>query len=462
MGNSSSKTLDTVRLSFSAKRLPLQAEKAQHRNIVMELNLDGNHVMWTNYTVLYMGSCRWVATQKLREDDSHAVEVRFYIRIEPFDDHRMMFLNPSPSPASLGADSESLPGTGSFASRRIPWHHGADIAVAIVRASDANDRRYRCLCHSTNTRANGTHQIVSPEIAIRRDLHPQILLQRHINRSHRRLARMTGTVDVSPKICLERLAAREAQIATRSLHVGHAGANHGSPSGPNAASTAVANGTLTPANTPTTPNSIGLADQGADTSYVATIDMGTPPRSFHVLVDSGSADLWVGAEDCVSTSGTNCGVGKPRLSRLPIFIFVSEYNTVFSNPIWAWGVSGIVVKDNVAIAGLQLGNHPFGVATQETDNFASSTSSPFDGIMGLARSTISQQRVPTVVEALATNGLIQHAITSYKLSRLADQKNDGEITFGGLDTSKFDQNTLITIPISTHWASGRLSWTRSR
>jgi hypothetical protein len=86
------------------------------------------------------------------------------------------------------------------------------------------------------------------------------------------------------------------------------------------------------------------------------------------------------------------------------------------------------------------------VATQETDNFASSTSSPFDGIMGLARSTISQQRVPTVVEALATNGLIQHAITSYKLSRRADQKNDGEITFGGLDTSKFDQNTLITIP----------------
>jgi hypothetical protein len=28
-----------------------------------------------------------VATQKLREDDSHAVDVRFYIRIEPIDDH---------------------------------------------------------------------------------------------------------------------------------------------------------------------------------------------------------------------------------------------------------------------------------------------------------------------------------------------------------------------------------------
>ena len=65
--------------------------------------------------------------------------------------------------------------------------------------------------------------------------------------------------------------------------------------------------------------------------------------------------------------------------------------------------------------------------------------------MGLAKSTISEQRVPTVVESLADNGLIQNSITSYKLSRLADQKNDGEVTFGGLDTSKFDPNTVATI-----------------
>jgi Eukaryotic aspartyl protease len=207
---------------------------------------------------------------------------------------------------------------------------------------------------------------------------------------------MTGIVDVSPKIYLERLAAREAQIAARSLRVGHAGAKPGSHSGPNSmyaftfppycngltrhvssektfeadvtgSTTSTANGnqgfspidvaalandTLTPANTPTTPNSIGLADQGADTGYVAIIEMGTPPRSFNLLADSGSADLWVGAEGCVSTNGTDCVrispfclshtshsgfVGKPRLSRLPILIFVSEYNTVFSSPIWAWG-----------------------------------------------------------------------------------------------------------------------------
>ena len=42
---------------------------------------------------------------------------------------------------------------------------------------------------------------------------------------------------MSLKIYLERRAAREAQIAARSIHVGHAGAKHGSHLGPNAAST---------------------------------------------------------------------------------------------------------------------------------------------------------------------------------------------------------------------------------
>jgi hypothetical protein len=64
--------------------------------------------------------------------------------------------------------------------------------------------------------------------------------------------------------------------------------------------------------------------------------------------------------------------------------------------------------------------------------------------MGLAQSTLSEQQTPTPVESLAKAGSIPGAITSFKISRLADQKNDGEVTFGGLDTAKFDQNTLVT------------------
>ena len=59
---------------------------------------------------------------------------------------------------------------------------------------------------------------------------------------------------------------------------------------------------------------------------------------------------------------------------------------------------------------------------------------------------MSEQSVLTPVESLASNSLIPAAITSFKISRLADQLNDGEVTFGGLDPSKFVADSLITIP----------------
>src|SRR5260370_3905232 len=69
---------------------------------------------------------------------------------------------------------------------------------------------------------------------------------------------------------------------------------------------ASANGALSAANTPTTANSLGLNIQDDDVGYIATIQMGTPPRDFKLLMDSGSADLWVGAEGCQSAAGGDC------------------------------------------------------------------------------------------------------------------------------------------------------------
>jgi hypothetical protein len=119
-----------------------------------------------------------------------------------------------------------------------------------------------------------------------------------------------------------------------------------------------------------------------------------------------------------------------------------DKQTPFQVTYGTGAVQGDIVTDNVAIAGLNLPGHTFGVANQETDDFVTSN---FDGIMGVAQSTLSEQNTPTPVESLADSGLIKQAIVSFKLSRLADQKNDGEVTFGALDDSKFVQNTLVTL-----------------
>ena len=48
-------------------------------------------------------------------------------------------------------------------------------------------------------------------------------------------------------------------------------------------------------------------------------------------------------------------------------------------------VIGTVVQDDVVIGGITLSQHTFGVADQESSNFAT-TATPFDGLMGLAKS----------------------------------------------------------------------------
>ncbi|KAI0360084.1 acid protease [Trametes cingulata] len=345
----------------------------------------------------------------------------------------------------------------------------------------------------------------------RADVHPQILLQQHINRSVKRYARMKGREAPSKREMEEKIAKRmfipaggrpkiqskrynrqgakpktiaeavedgftalskglkgaknaaaakggkgkkhkqQAAAGAAGAAAGAAGAaddgaddgaddDDTDDTGSSGNATAAANG-LTPANAPTADNSLGLDIEAKDVGYIATIQMGTPPRDFHILMDSGSADLWVGAEGCQSQAGGGCGnhqfLGPQSSSSF------KDLGQQFQVTYGTGAVAGDIIQDNINVAGLALNGHTFGVATAETQDF-SDDSVPFDGLMGLAQSTLSEQGVPTPVEALAKAGLIDDAITSYKISRLADNKNDGEITFGALDETKFDPQTLVT------------------
>jgi len=295
----------------------------------------------------------------------------------------------------------------------------------------------------------------------RGDIHPQVFLQQHINRGHKRLARMTGRDEPSViqlRANLERRleSLQDSQLEKRYNRHGvkkaqprpatldaatDPNATAGSVGAGNNAVSAPAQG-VTKANKPTDANSLGLDIVANDVGYLATIQMGTPPQDYSILMDSGSADLWVGAENCQSLGGGGCG-NHVFLGPKSSSSFV-DTNAPFNVSYGTGSVGGDIIKDNIVVAGLSLPAHTFGVATVESVDF-SSDAVPFDGLMGLAQSTLSQQQTSTPVESLATNGLITEAITSYKISRLADGKNDGEITFGGLDASKFDPKTLTTL-----------------
>jgi len=194
---------------------------------------------------------------------------------------------------------------------------------------------------------------------------------------------------------------------------------------------------VTPANQPTASNSLGLNIDGPDISYLATIPIGTPPQNFLILMDSGSADFWVPSENCQS-----CG-NHQTLGTQSSSTFKDSQNP-FSVTYGKGQVQGNIIQDDITVAGLQLKGHTFGVTTDESSDF-SADDVPFDGLMGVAQSTLSEQQTATPVEALASAKLIPQAIISFKIPRLADKLNDGEVTFGALDTSKFDQQSLVTL-----------------
>ncbi|KIJ32489.1 hypothetical protein M422DRAFT_35793 [Sphaerobolus stellatus SS14] len=254
------------------------------------------------------------------------------------------------------------------------------------------------------------------------DLSDPLYFKRTINRAYHRAGKLTGRQNGASVV------GRDYPMGPRDTET-------------HAASRIMRKRALQVANAPDAPNSLGLDIDGSDSGYIATIQIGTPPRDFNILMDSGSSDLWVGSEICSGQKGGNCGQHT--------FLGLNSSST-FVNTTDAWNITygtgfaaGFKVQDNIAIAGMSLNNHTFGIAQVESSDF---TGADFDGLMGLAQSGLSNQGVPTPVESLALQGLISEAIVSYKISRGADKLNDGEISFGGLDSSKFDSSTLTTLP----------------
>ncbi|KAK4699975.1 hypothetical protein P7C70_g6278, partial [Phenoliferia sp. Uapishka_3] len=268
-------------------------------------------------------------------------------------------------------------------------------------------------------------------------LHPQVLLQMHINRSVRRHARMTKrevpTEAVLRKALVKRWegvnqgvgdevgnSRKEKRQREGKAMAGIGGLNSaasfkgkkgkggagGAGDGGNSTTTtgsgpgfsqkdfdASQSNSVEPAQTPTANSTIGLNIEANDVGYFATIQLGTPPANFKILMDSGSAD----------------GTGN---------------------------VAGTIIQDDVLIAGLPIAGHSFGVTTSESSDFSDS-SVPFDGLMGLAQSMLSEQGVLTPIESLAQTGAVP-AQLGFHLARLSDGTNDGEVTFGGVDATKFN------------------------
>jgi len=167
-------------------------------------------------------------------------------------------------------------------------------------------------------------------------------------------------------------------------------------------------------------------------SYYAPTIVGT--QTFELIVDTGSSNTWVGADTKYVKSTTGTSTGKS--------VSVSYGSGSFS---------GTEYTDTVTLGGLTVAKQSIGVA---------STSTGFDGTDGilgvgpviLTQGTVSgTTSVPTFLDNLYSQGSITiEALGVYFAPESGSDTDDenGELTLGGVDTSKYT-GTLTYVAKST-------------
>ncbi|KAH8120040.1 acid protease [Phellopilus nigrolimitatus] len=188
---------------------------------------------------------------------------------------------------------------------------------------------------------------------------------------------------------------------------------------------------------------ISVPVQNQAVIYVASVGVGSPATTYSLLIDTGSSNTWVGAGQAfVKTSTTT-----ETADRVSVTYGSGEF-------------SGNEFTDTVSLGGgLTITKQSIGVATR-SEGF-----SGVDGILGigpvdLTLDTLSPDTsgtIPTVTDNLFSQGIISADEVAVSFEPTTSEvANNGELTFGGTDSSKFTGSITFapitsTSPASEFW-----------
>ncbi|KAI9042543.1 pepsin-like aspartic protease [Aspergillus affinis] len=192
------------------------------------------------------------------------------------------------------------------------------------------------------------------------------------------------------------------------------------------------------------PNTTPFNQDGNDLSYFSAVQVGSKNQSLWVMLDTGGANTWLYASDCTSKA---CQVHNT-------FGEAASASLKMTSDKWKVGygtgtVSGLLGSDSLTIANISV-DMTFGLASQASDELQSY---PMDGIIGLGRASKGVFGHDSFMDVVAKQKLLPSNIVSFSLSRGSAKVQDGSVTFGGVDDSKYKGEISYTNTVGTkdHW-----------
>ncbi|KAI0073925.1 aspartic peptidase A1 [Panus rudis PR-1116 ss-1] len=181
-----------------------------------------------------------------------------------------------------------------------------------------------------------------------------------------------------------------------------------------------------------------------DSSYFGSVAIGTPPSTFNVILDTGSADLWVATASNGQTKRQSSGRGSAQISEYnpSSSSTFSSLNTPFNIQYGSGAARGTLGKDTVQFSGFQVTGQTFGLVTQTSDNLLSS---PLSGLLGLAFESIaSSQATPLWQTLVNTPGTLDEPVMAFQLTRFTNATNAETLEPGGTFTLGATNSSLYT------------------
>lgn len=178
-----------------------------------------------------------------------------------------------------------------------------------------------------------------------------------------------------------------------------------------------------------------IVNQNADSTYFGSLAVGTPPVAFDVILDTGSADLWIAGSSCT----TSCsGITTFDSSSSSSF---KNLSTAFSITYGSGEASGTLGEDTIQMAGFSVSNQTFAVVDKVSSGLLTE---PVSGLLGLAWQTIASSGATPFWQALVEGGAWDDPIMAFQLTRYVDQAQAQAEEYGGSFTMGFANSSLYT------------------